>query len=384
MVLRVAYVFPGGAEGMGGAESQALEFFRRYDRRRLGVALVLLGPHADFERLSRQVPDLIVVPLNPAGMQIWSPRLMFQYHRWLARWRPGVVHLYGLRHEVWTRCLSRLAGAAVISAIRGMESHRHALAVWLNRMTARCVHLWVANSAAVKELFVKRDRLPGERIIVVPNGVDVGEDTPSPSARRAMRGQLCLGPECYCVGCIANHHAAKRIGDLIEALAGLDPEDVPWELVLLGRETAHTSELRTLAEKLQVSRRVHVLGFRPDARDLLPALDVAALPSEKEGMPASLLEAMAAGLPVVASRVGGTAELVVDGETGILVPVGDLASLRLALAGLADDPKQARMMGERGRERAREFFDIRQTTRIIETVYESVAVGWGRRGDWHQ
>jgi len=153
---------------------------------------------------------------------------------------------------------------------------------------------------------------------------------------------------------------------LLRALTGLNAT-----AVLVGRDLeqdgAYERELRAEAERLGVVDRVVFAGYRDDVPALLAGCDVFCLPSEMEGLPLGVLEAMAQGKPVVATAVGGTPELVVHGETGLLVQPGDVEALAAALAQLLADPEQARHMGEAGRERVqREFGAAAMAQRILE------------------
>jgi glycosyltransferase involved in cell wall biosynthesis len=127
--------------------------------------------------------------------------------------------------------------------------------------------------------------------------------------------------------------------------------------------------LEALSVELGITHRVHLAGRQDDVRVWLAALDIFVLSSDWEGMPNAILEAMAAGLPVVATAVGGTPEVVVDGITGLLVPRGDPEALRQAIARLMDDFDLRRRMGQAGRERVSSRFDIAVTARATETLY---------------
>jgi len=156
--------------------------------------------------------------------------------------------------------------------------------------------------------------------------------------------------------------AAARVPDLHVVLAGEDLE----------AGGAYRESLVAEAERAGVADRVAFTGFRP-AETVLGALDVFVLPSWIEGMPITVLEAMAHRKPVVATPVGGTPELVVDGETGLLVPPRDPEALAEALRSLVADPKRARRLGEAGYARVAERFTVeRMTTRVLE-VYDEVA-----------
>jgi glycosyltransferase involved in cell wall biosynthesis len=130
--------------------------------------------------------------------------------------------------------------------------------------------------------------------------------------------------------------------------------------------------LKELANEMGIAERVHVLGPRKDVPELMHAIDVFAMPSIWEGFGLVLLEAMAAGRPIVASRVATIPEVVVDGETGILVPAGDPLALAEALATLADQPRLARQYGEAGRERLRSRFSIEKMVGDTELLYREL------------
>ncbi len=133
---------------------------------------------------------------------------------------------------------------------------------------------------------------------------------------------------------------------------------------------AYEAELRARAERLGVAGRVVFAGYRSDVPALLAGCDVFCLPSSAEGLPLVVLEAMARGKPVVTTPAGGTAELVVDGVTGLLVPPGDAAALAEALSGLLADPDRARQLGEAGRERVRTEFSAARAAEEILRIYE--------------
>jgi glycosyltransferase involved in cell wall biosynthesis len=138
--------------------------------------------------------------------------------------------------------------------------------------------------------------------------------------------------------------------------------------------------LTTLAKEKGADRAVRFLGVRYDIQELLSALNVAVITSDYEGSPLSVMEYMEAGLPVVATRVGGVPDIVVDGETGFLVPPRDPAAVAEAVSRLLEEPELAQAMGEAGRKRRRNEFDLAATVRRIEELYEELYAGKGGRG----
>jgi glycosyltransferase involved in cell wall biosynthesis len=373
--FRIAYVFPGNVDRLGGAESQALGFFRSFDRTRFSLDFCLLTPNATFEHEARRVPGVNVQVLSPVRRHSCHPRVLLGFARLLRTQGYDLVHLYGLQHEILTRGLSRYWGRTrVVSAIRGLESHRGRLASWANRATSPAVDNWISNSEAARRVFAERDWLPAERILVVPNGVDPGEGPLRGSARVRARLNLGLPGEDWLVGCVANHLPVKRLEDALAALALLRAQGAGATGVFVGQETAHTRTLRAAVEQLGLQESVRFLGFREDVPELLRLLDVFILPSAGEGLPASILEAMAAGLPVVASAVGGVPELVREGETGFLFRPGDVEALAARLAELHGQPEHARALGARGRGVVAAHYSLLGLARRLEAIYERIIV----------
>jgi glycosyltransferase involved in cell wall biosynthesis len=191
---------------------------------------------------------------------------------------------------------------------------------------------------------------------VIPNAVDVAS---APRWSPAERER----PLIVAVGRLK---APKDFPTLIRALSGLRPDS--FEAVIVG-EGPDRPRLEEEIEALGLSGRVRLAGERRDVPELLAAADVFVLPSASEGLPVSVLEAMAAGLPVIASRVGGVPEQVSDGETGLLVEPGDPNELTAALDRLIADPSLRRRLGAAGRARAEQAFDLDPFRRAHVELY---------------
>ena len=282
--------------------------------------------------------------------------------RLLRNARADVLHTHALAAaNVVTRVGARLAGVRVVAHLH-IENHFRRetapLIRTLDNVTARSCARLLAVSEDTKRAY-EQQGYPRGRIEVVYNGV-------APSANG--------GPpenDPPVIGEIARLCDVKGQRELIRALA-----DVPGaRLVLAGRDLerggAFQSELEREAEQAGVRDRVEI-AFHDDVPALLAGLDVVALPSWTEGLPMVLLEAMAAGRPVVATPVGGTPELVVDGETGLLVPPRDPGALAAALRRILDDRELAARLGEAGRRRVRERFTLEAMTRRVLEIYDEV------------
>lgn len=269
----------------------------------------------------------------------------------------------------------------------------HALALWLGRglngcrrivtrrmdypvrrgwytgyLYNRCTDGVVAISRAIGDLLEHAGVEP-RKIRVIHSGIDVG-----PFAAAAARSR----PLPRIVGTTAALVERKGHDYLLEAAALLERQGVRLEYRFAGQGRERKA-LEALAARLGVSERVRFVGFVGDIADFLESVDIFVLPSLFEGLGVAILEAMAAGLPVVATRVGGIPEIVEDGTTGLLVPPRDAAGLAAAIARLAGDAGLARRMGEAGLARVRERFTIARMAQANEAFYYELVQGDGDR-----
>ncbi len=213
---------------------------------------------------------------------------------------------------------------------------------------------------------------------MIPNFI--ADDAFVPRDRGAARQRLGLPQGSFVVGCVGEICARKRQSELVAALAPLAAAGIDWRCVLIGPQRAdETAAARAAAAALGVPQRLLLTGPRDDVADLLPGFDAYASASHHEEMPIAVLEAMAAGLPVVAARTGGMPLLVEEGRNGWLAPPGDSAGLGAALLRLATDAPLRQAMGAASAARARAAFSTAAILPQIEAVYGEIAgTGWGR------
>jgi glycosyltransferase involved in cell wall biosynthesis len=218
------------------------------------------------------------------------------------------------------------------------------------------------NQSQEDAAFARRARLTRATIVeAIGNGVDAARFGPADDddLRRRLRDDLATPRDAAVVMMVGRLVAEKGYPELFRALAGLDGVHlwVAGDRLTSDHADAIDGALAEVEGDPALQARVHLLGQRDDIADLLRAADIFTLPSHREGMPRSIIEAMMTGLPGVATDIRGCREEVLDGETGLLVPVNDPARLREALARLANDPVLLRNMGTAGRDRALALYD---------------------------
>jgi len=238
----------------------------------------------------------------------------------------------------------------------------------LHALLARRVDAVVTVSSTLRDNLVRYEAFPPGRVTVIKNGVAL---RPATRTREAMRAALDLGDRPT-AGIVARLAPVKNHELLLRAWKQV-LERSPAAVLLVVGNGSQEPRLRAQAESLGLGDAVRFLGFRLDIPEILQALDVFVLSSRSEGLSLTLLEAEAAGLPIVATRVGGNPEVVRDGESGILVPSGEPEPLAEALARLLQDPKLRARMGEAGRVLYRQQFTLEAMVQGYERVYRRLA-----------
>jgi len=351
----------------GGAERHLLEMWKRIDRERFAVEIACFRAEGQFwpevRALGWPVHELAV------GKRIYD----FSGARGLVRligatrkFRPDVIHGYLFGPNLFAVLAGRACGVPVVAVAKrnvdAFETPRQ-------KRIQRLAHRWATHVTAVSETVaatVEEFGVPRARITVIPNGVDFSRFDAS-TGDRALLGAANGEPVIGSVGCLA---ARKDYATLLDALARLRTAGKKFHATLVG-DGPDRAALEARARALGVDDRLTFLGERPDVERLLPAMDVFVLSSREEGIPNSLLEAMAAGRPSVATAVGGTPEVLEHGVTGWLVPPADPASLATALAAALDDPVEAAKRGAAARRVTREQRSIDAMVRRHEDFYRA-------------
>jgi len=357
----------------GGAERAILTLMAGTDRSQWDL-LLAHHPAADIEPLVAGADALDVPRWELPRMDPGFPglRRLPGYVAGLRRLRPDIVHL----HLSWPlACQYALVGAFLARVPAVVATSQLYVDVQLSRRVlvqqrvyTRAVDRYVAVSRDVKEHLVEGLGWPAAKIDVVHNSVDVDAFTRprSPSLRAELAGE----PELAVVLVPARLEAQKGQRDLLHAAV-----QVPGVRLVFAGDGPDRDELEALARELDVADRATFLGHRRDIAELMAACDLVVLPSWYEGLPLSLLEAMAADVPVVATRIGGVDELVRDGVDGLLVEPRAPAALAAAITRLLDSPDLARTLAQSARCRVRERFSATELSRRVTEIYDEVLGG---------
>ncbi|HEY3248788.1 MAG TPA: glycosyltransferase family 4 protein [bacterium] len=313
------------------------------------------------------------------------PVALVQLVRLMRARRYSIVHVHNPVAQVLGRIAARIAGVPlVVYTSHGFQFHesrprwQRAAILRLERWLGGMTDLVFTQSLEDAETAVVEGLAPASNVRWIGNGIDLApfRTAGDPIAARRALGLL---PDDRVVGFVGRVVREKGVVDLVEALT-LVRRAVPGaKLVVIGdtlasdRDRAVTAELRQAIARGGLGDAVVFAGYRDDVPRLLSGLDVFALPSWREGMPRSIIEAMAAGLPVVATDIRGSREEVVSGETGWLVPVGNPARFADALIQLLRHRDQAAAMGAAGRQRAFALFDEQMVFERQFAAYEAAA-----------
>ena len=287
--------------------------------------------------------------------------------------KPDLVHTHLVHADLYGYFAARAAGVPGVISSRHNDDQFRYRPRWrrINRRMWRWYAGGIAISESIRQFAIKVEGASAEKISLVHYGIDfdwLGDDEID-SVRRQLRSDLGLDGDALIMGMVCRLVEQKGIPYALEAMRRLRTQFPRAHLVIAG-DGDKASELRRLASALGIADRVHWLGWRGDAADLMSAFDLLLVPSLWEGFGLVLLEAMARRVPVIASRVGAIPEVIVHGETGILVEPRDVAALAGAMARLLDDRALRKYMGLLGAARLEERFSIKRMVEGTIAVYE--------------
>jgi L-malate glycosyltransferase len=356
----------------GGTENQFMTLSRSLNAGRFQLELACLrrlGPFVD--EANRGGMRLHEYPID----SFRSARALAQQARFatdIARRRIDIVHAYNFYGNVFAIPPARLARApVVIASIRDRGPYLTQMQMRVQRHICRLATCVLVNAEAVSEWLVEQgyDR---RRIVVIRNGVELDRFA-GPVDRMAIRRELGLADDAALVTVVSRLNAMKGLEQFLEAASQLLPRFPHLHFLIVGESSLgdlhYKPALKRLAARLGLDGHVHFTGFRSDVPALLASATVSVMPSLNEALSNVLLESMAAGVPTVATRVGGTPEAMADGVTGLLVPPGDAAALAAATARLLSDPALAAALGRAARQTVAQRFSADRMAQATERLY---------------
>jgi glycosyltransferase involved in cell wall biosynthesis len=353
---------------LGGGPAHVEDVIRRLDPGEFAVTVGVPAGGPFLERFRAAGAEVVEVAADRL-----SPRTLARVTRLVRDRGASVVHSHGKGAGLYGRLAARRAGAAAVHTFHGLHYAGYppgARAAYLamERALVRRSHTVIHVSASQAEAARPLGLAPADCARVIVNGIDAARVEAGLLARERARAELGVPPSGAVLGTVARFDPVKGLEILLEAVTRLPGA----ALVLIG-DGPEAGALRARARRLGIQARVVFAGARPDASRWFAALDAYVSASRGEGLPLALVEAMAAGLPVVASRVAGHTDTVEHGKTGTLVPVDDAAALAGAAAAFLADPRRARAAGAAGRARARSEFAADRMAAEVAEVYRRAA-----------
>jgi glycosyltransferase involved in cell wall biosynthesis len=362
-----------------GAETQMIRLAVTLQQRGWRVGVISMLPADAFEEdlrlagiplfhCSHGMPLLKVLPL----------RLALALYRQLRRWQPAFLVTFNYHSDIMGRIVGRLAG---IQRVVGTLRTAH-VKTWfrklLYRQTERLVDLTVSNSQAAVRYMVDRHILKQHKTEVIPNGISL-DAFPSIAPTPAERALLPAPEGCFTWLAVGNLRPAKDYPTLLASVRECAASPWPFHLFIAGEGPLRPALEEEIA-RLGLADRVTLLGLRTDVPQLLRASDGFVLSSAWEGMPNTVMEAMAAGLPVVSTDAGGVRELILQGECGWIVRCGDAQALAERMVHvMGEGREEGRGMGRAGRERMQRLFSHAQVADRWESLLNQLM--GARRGD---
>jgi glycosyltransferase involved in cell wall biosynthesis len=373
--IRIGYCVDSFA--IGGTELNAVRTLEALDRQRFQLTVFHFhesGPlHARYQALGAH---LVHLPIGP----LYAPRTAVQgvrFWRLLRREGIEVVHTHDLYTNIFAAPWARLAGCRTIASRRWLDATPRPGLIPLNRWSYRLAHRVVANSALAARLLAEKEGVPRARIVELPNFLEERAfRRVTAEEHRARRRSWGIPTGAFVIGAVARLVPVKNHAMLLRALAELEQD---LHLVLIGEGPARR-ELEALVDELQLRSRVHFTGELVEVTNLHQFFDVSVLCSHSEGFPNSVIEALAAGCPVVATSVGGVPEVIADRRTGLLVPPDSPQALAASLRELQRDAGLRRRLSEAGIDCVRVKYHQSAVIARLEALYQDLArAAMGRR-----
>ena len=352
------------SSGPGGAEQVISNLVASLDPAKYRWVLCVFRPGWLQERSQGRGLPTYVIPTH--GIADW--RCAFRFRDLLKDEHVDLIHAHEFDANVQGAAVAAHLGIPLVATVHGKH-------YFWEKFRRRLAYRWVSSRATMvavsedlKRFIVEKVGISSGRITVLYNGVDVPA-SPALADIDACRKEMNLPDTDRVVGVVGNLYPVKGHQYLIDAIPAVLEEFPDTSFVFAGRGQLE-ADLKQQVNRLGLDTRVHFLGLRQDIPRILALLDVFVLPSLSEGLSMAILESMMAGKPVIATRVGGNPEIVLDGETGFLVPPKDSHALAESLIALLKDRDLAIQFGEKGKRRAERQFSLQTMVGAYQSLYD--------------
>lgn len=348
----------------GGLEKLVIHLTQKLNEEGVNALIACLSTDGELANEARK-KGLRVVSLNKAkGLDPW---VTWSLWRLIRRERIDVVHTHNFAPLIYGSLAARLANVKTINTRHGRAQRTTHPFIW--RLNSRVV----AVSDDAKTEMLRHNVIDPAKVQVIYNAVNPADfaGVQDDHVRQLYRKKLGLQPETMLVGIVARLAKEKDHMTLVKAFEKIATKLFNVELLIIG-DGPLLIETKRLARNYQLEHKIKFLGFRDDIPLLLSILDVFVLSSRMEGISMTLLEAMAAAKPIVATEVGGNPEVVEDGKTGLLVPAGNPEKMAEAILKILADPSLAKAWGAAGRQRLLAKFDLDKMVESYTKIYEEL------------
>jgi len=361
---RVLHIIP--SLDQSGAEKQLALAAIHLPREKYDVRVIAVTRGGHYEQVLREAG----VDVHVIGKRFkWDPMTLYRLFAMIKEFQPDIVQTWIFAGNAYGRVAAHWAKVPhIIASERCVDEWKSGYHFLIDRFLMRWTNRIVVNAEGIRRFYV-RQGLADEAITTIPNAIEARPLDDAPTDK--IRESLGVPPDVPLVGFIGRLWPQKRVQDLIWAADILRMSGWNFRIVIVG-DGPRRAALERFADALEITSIVHFVGHRNDAAEIMRVLTMLVLPSKFEGLPNVALEAMMAGKPVIGTRISGTDEVVIDGETGILIPPQQPLELARAVRTILADPSLGRRMGAAGRDRVLKEFSIEGMIAKYQRLYDGL------------
>lgn len=357
---------------IGGTQKLLLDFLchASYDRYTYYMCVLL-----EDDVLNEEVSKLHIENTSFHMRGYWDLRAWWRLYRFAKDKQIDLIQTYGLKADIIGRIVGKFLGIpANITSVHSTDPWRKWYHVALDVLTSGLTDMYISTSEAGRMAVHHRERIPLSKILTIPNGIDLTKYTPEhvdSQKLKHFRKIFEIDPRTQVIGIVANLCKMKGHKIIVDALPSIQKSFPELKCLFVGTDFLNGEIHRYVNEK-HLEHIIVFTEFQKDIPEMLSLLDVFLLPSQWEGLPTALLEAMAMKRPIVASSVGGIPEIIISEQTGLLIPPEDPDALAEAVVFLLENPHVAHAMGEASYKLIREHFSVQSFVAQMEAVYDQL------------